>query len=154
MDKNATNKNNDSIQNPSFNMLAWLKERVEKGDKKADVYMKAIESDSSVSNEVFQWMIELANNGDVDAQYNLGLHYKQTLNGNDEKAVEWFVKAADNGHILSCWNLGMYYEYCFGNIEKDVDKAIEWYTKVAGSDADYAQDAKGRIKNLNDLLNI
>ena len=110
---------------------------------------------STLSNTTFGGTVDLtklANNGDVDAQYNLGLHYKQTPNGDEEKSVEWFTKAADNGHIFSCWNLGMYYEYGLGNIEKDVDKAIEWYTKVAGSDADYAQDAKEIIEKLKRVI--
>ena len=138
-------------QAPMYNVLIWLNEKVANNDEKALRFYKAIESsrDWNILNDVLKWMIELAEQGDIDAQYNLGLHYKQTSDGDDEEAIKWFTKATNNGHILSCWNLGMYYEYGLGDIEKDVDRAIEWYTKVANSDEDYAAEAKLRIESLD-----
>ena len=139
-------------QAPMYNVLIWLNEKVADNDEKALRFYKAIEPshDWNILNDVLEWMIELAEQGDVDAQYNLGLHYKQTPNGDDKEAVKWFTKAANKGHILSCWNLGMYYEYGLGDIEKDVDKAIEWYTKVANSDENYAIDAELKLQKFKD----
>lgn len=131
----------------AYNILVWLIKRAANDEPKAKEYINLLYK-QEVFDDVTGWMIELAEQGDVDAQYNLGLHYKQTLNGDDKEAVKWFTKAADNGHISSCWNLGMYYEYGLGNIDKDVDKAIEWYTKVANSDEDYAKDAELKLQKL------
>lgn len=41
----------------------------------------------------------LAEQGDVDAQFNLALYYQygRGVEQNSKKAVEWFVKAAEQG---------------------------------------------------------
>lgn len=49
----------------------------------------------------FESTKKLAINGDVDAQYDLGLMYMEAI-GTDKnyfKAFEWFYKAAQNGDI-------------------------------------------------------
>ena len=44
----------------------------------------------------------LAEQGDVDAQYNLGLYYQygRGVEQNSKKAVEWYAKAAEQGPKL------------------------------------------------------
>jgi non-specific serine/threonine protein kinase len=147
MDKEKTQKNYDKLQVPLYNVLLWVNERAANNDEKALAYIKSWYK-CEVLKDIIKWMFELAEKGDVDAQYNLGLHYKQTLDCNDKEAVKWFTKAANNGHIPSCWNLGMYYEYGLGDIDKDITKAIKWYTKVAESDEDSAYDAKLKLEKL------
>lgn len=132
-----------------YNILIWLREKAS-NDEKAQQFYDTIKSSQNrnILITVLNWMITLACQGDIDAQYNLGLHYKQTSNRDDKEAVKWFTKAAEKGHILSCWNLGMYYEYGLGDINKDVDKAIEWYTRVANSNEDCAKDAELKLEKL------
>ncbi len=55
--------------------------------------------------------LPLAEQGDAEAQYELGLIY---LNGHDvpqddAQAVRWFVLAAEQGRAWSQWNLGRMY---------------------------------------------
>lgn len=147
MEKEKIQKNYDKLKVYLYNVLLWVNERAVNNDEKALAYIDSWYK-SEVLKDIIEWMFELAEKGDVDAQYNLGLHYKQTLDCNDEESVKWFTKAANNGHIPSCWNLGMYYEYGLGDINKDITKAIKWYTKVAESDKDSAYDAKLKLEKL------
>ena len=59
----------------------------------------------------FESTKKLAINGDVDAQYDLGLMYMEAI-GTDKnyfKAFEWFYKAAQNGDIQAQRNLAIMY---------------------------------------------
>ena len=74
----------------------------------------------------------LAEQGDSDAQYNVGLMY---FNGwgvpeNDKTAVKWLTKAAEQGYAMAQHNLGLMYKYGNGVLEND-KTAVKWYTKAA-----------------------
>ena len=73
-----------------------------------------------------------ANQGDVTAQYNLGVCYH---NGNGvakdyAKAVYWYSKAANQGHASAQCNLGFCYKNGEG-VTKNYAKAVYWYSKAA-----------------------
>ena len=56
--------------------------------------------------EAFTWFTKAANQGDIYAEYNLGICYE---NGNGVKrnvpeAVKWFTKAAEKGHPRAAEN--------------------------------------------------
>ena len=56
--------------------------------------------------EAFKWFMKAANQGDIYAEYNLGICYE---NGNGVKrnvpeAVKWFTKAAEKGHPKAAEN--------------------------------------------------
>jgi len=137
-------------QVPMYNVLIWLNEKVTDNDEKALRFYKAIElsRDWNILNDVLKWMIELAKQSDVDAQYNLGLHYMQTPDGDEKEGVKWLTKAADSEHIPSCWYLGLCYETGHGVTQKDINRAITWYQKVAESNAEYASNAREKLKIL------
>jgi TPR repeat protein len=86
----------------------------------------------------------LADQGNADAQYNLGVCY---LNGtgvrpSTEEAVRWWHLAAEQGHAFAQYNLGYVYDTGQG-IEPDLPQAATWYRLAADQgDAD-AQDALG-----------
>ena len=56
--------------------------------------------------EVIKWCEEAANQGHIEAQYNLGVMYEygQGVNQDNEKAKESFGKACDNGLQKGCDN--------------------------------------------------
>jgi len=67
--------------------------------------------------------------GDPEAQYNIGWMY---LNGyglamNDSRALEWWERASDQGYIDASFSIAMLYSLGEGKVEKDMDKAIEYY---------------------------
>ena len=82
----------------------------------------------------------LAEDGDADAQYNIGWMY---LNGyglrvNDSLALEWWIKASEQGHSDANLSIGMLYSLGDGEVPKDHDKAIDYYLLAA---ADGQEDA-------------
>ncbi|MDI2091739.1 tetratricopeptide repeat protein [Commensalibacter oyaizuii] len=84
------------------------------------------------NSAVFTQMEKLANEGNGQAQHNLGVMYQRGIGTiqNDAKAIEWYTKAADQGVVRAQNNLGMIYKNGKG-VEKNYAKAIEWFTKAA-----------------------
>lgn len=80
---------------------------------------------SKAGNELLE---KMANEGDIDSQYNLGtLHFK---NGNYTMAKFWYEKAAEKNEIESQYQLGNMYLNGIG-LNKDTNKAFFWYKKAA-----------------------
>ena len=54
--------------------------------------------------KAFEWYLKAANQGDVDAQLNIGLmYYKgEGVLQNEDNAKEYFGKACDNGEQEGC----------------------------------------------------
>lgn len=127
-------------------ILMWLVERASNDDQKAKEYINSLFK-QDVIDSVIGWMSELAEKGEVNTQYNLALHYRQTTD--DKEALKWFTKAAESECVPACWYLGLGYQYGIWGVDKNIDEAIKSYTKVANSDEDYAVDAELRIKSLN-----
>jgi TPR repeat protein len=74
----------------------------------------------------------LAEQGDVDAQYNIGWLYR---NGKGvlkdyKEAVKWYRKAAEQGDAFAQGNLGVMYANGKG-VLKDYKEAVKWYRKAA-----------------------
>ena len=73
-----------------------------------------------------------AEQGDAQAQYNLGVCY---ANGNGveknlSEAVKWWRKAAEQGFAQAQFNLGVCYDFGKG-VEKNPTEAVKWYRKAA-----------------------
>jgi TPR repeat protein len=91
-------------------------------------------------NKAIDWYLKSANQGNVEAQYNLGCIY---FNGkyvpeDDAKALKWFRKAAEQGHASAEYNLGSMYANGKG-VEKDSVEAAKWCRKAAEQGNVYAQ---------------
>jgi hypothetical protein len=74
----------------------------------------------------------LAEQGDADAQYNLGVLYVEG-NGvpqDHAEAVRWFRKAADQRITKAQYNLGLMYDNGEG-VPQDYAEAVKWYTYAA-----------------------
>ncbi|ONI45327.1 hypothetical protein AN641_00640 [Candidatus Epulonipiscioides gigas] len=111
----------------------------------------AQEAEINEKNEVYfndtlelEDLIYKANNGDIDAQFNLGMCYKKgiKIKIDAQKAVEWYTKAALQGHAQAQYNLGICYtnsdgivkdlKWHYGNgAQQSLKIAVEWYTKSA-----------------------
>jgi TPR repeat protein len=90
----------------------------------------------------------LAEKGDANAQYNLGLLYAQGAGGAPDfkKAAEWYEKAAQQGVAAAQYNLAIMYSNGQG-APKDLQKAAEWYQKAANAGVDPAANNLGAIYN-------
>lgn len=75
----------------------------------------------------------LALNGDVIAQNNLGVMYAngQGTPVNLALANEWFLKAAENGSSMAQFNIGQNYLYGTNGLPKNRNQAIQWLKKSA-----------------------
>lgn len=104
-----------------------------------------------------------ANNGNPDAQYQIGIMFLEGegMNVNPEDAAYWFRKAAQNGHAPSQFEIGN----CFltgTGVQRDDRIAAEWFWRAAeGGDPDGAlyvarmyRDGRGVSRNLEKIIDI
>lgn len=96
--------------------------------------------------EAAYWFTKAANQGNADAQYNLGVMYYNSYGVAQDKtkAVQWYTKAAEQGHAKAQYDLGLMY-YIGDGVAQDEKKAIEWLTKVAEQGNKDAQKALREI---------
>ena len=82
----------------------------------------------------------LAEQGDADAQFNLGFMYDKGLGvpQDDQEALKWYRKAAEQGNAFAQFNLGVMY-YQGRGVPQDYQEALKWYQKAAEQGNAFAQ---------------
>ena len=90
----------------------------------------------------------LAEQGDADAQYNLGVMYS---NGDGvprdyAEAMKWHRKAADQGNGNAQFNLGFMYDLGRGTPQSYIE-AVKWYSLAANQGVAIAQFKLGVMYN-------
>jgi len=113
--------------------------------------------------EAMKMFITLANQGDAQAMYNLGIMYMsgQGTPKNDKTAFDWYSKAAHSGHPDAINNVASFYWEGIG-VEKNQQKALEYFKSAAEKGSAPAKDfmaryeaaSKGSGTTLNDALNL
>ena len=90
----------------------------------------------------------LAEKGDANAQYNLGLLYNQGLGVQQDfkAAADWYRKAAEQGNSNAQYNLGVMGSTGQG-VPKDPSQAMKWYLKAAEKGVVGAQNNLGTLYN-------
>ena len=78
----------------------------------------------------------LADQGDVDAQYNIGLMYEVTQNY--KEAVKWYRLAAVQGNEGAQYNIGVLYAQGHG-VTQNYKEAVKWYRLAAVQEDAVAQ---------------
>jgi uncharacterized protein len=78
--------------------------------------------------KMYKFWLPLAEQGDADAQYNLGAMYGngQGVPQDYKEAVKWFRLAAEQGFAIAQSNLGAMYEKGTG-VPQDYKEAVKWY---------------------------
>ncbi len=92
----------------------------------------------------------IAEQGHVEAQYNLGLMYAYA--GDPEfysQAVKWLRLSAEQGHADAQVNLGLLYSDGLG-VPKDEEQAIKWYRLAAAQGNAGAQDLINAENKINE----
>jgi TPR repeat protein len=79
-----------------------------------------------------------AEQGDVIAQYNLGLCYGKVENVGE--AMKWYRKVTEQGSAIAQYNLGL----CYDEIE-NVGKAMKWYRKAQRSAATVLRIVRDKV---------
>ena len=95
---------------------------------------------SAAQSNPFEQYLKAAEGGDANAQYNLGLCYKDgSGTAKDEvEAVKWYRKAAEQGLAKAQYFLGICYSLGKG-VVKDQAEAVKWCRKAAEQDYADAQ---------------
>ena len=85
--------------------------------------------------EAIKWYKKAAEQGDADAQFNLGVMYEngEGVTKNLQEAFKWYLEAAEQGNARAQNNLGIMYENGKG-VQMDIQQAIRWYRKSAALD--------------------
>jgi len=80
----------------------------------------------------FDEWLPLAELGDAEAQYNLGVMYDEGASVEKDlvKATEWYRKAAEQGFLEAQYNLGMMYYHGLG-VHPDRAEASRWLQLAA-----------------------
>jgi TPR repeat protein len=99
---------------------------------------------SGVVPAKFQEYRAKAEQGDAEAQFNLGFCYDdgRGVTKNYGEAVKWYRKAAEQDYAPAQFNLG----YCYANgqgVRKDKAEAVKWFRKAAEQNYAPAQSNLG-----------
>jgi hypothetical protein len=86
----------------------------------------------------------LAERGVAEAQFNLGLMYRngEGVPQDDAKALQWYRKAAEQGYADAQYNLGIMYGIG-QRVPQDYSRAMKWYRKAAEQGHARAQNNLG-----------
>lgn len=124
---------------------AFLEKKAKQGDLRSqtdlgDCYKNGLFGQNIP--EAIKWYTMAANQGDVDAQYNLGLIYADVKykSIDDAKALKWFTEAANQGDKRAKIFLAFLYKDGRKGIAKDKTKADK-YAKIACEDINYSSSA-------------
>ena len=94
---------------------------------------KGVQQDSE---QAFYWFEKGAQQGNSQAQHNLGVFYYREEGKQDyEKAFYWYEKAAQQGHILARYPVGMMYANGKG-VAKNNIQAYKWLVLYRDADSD------------------
>jgi TPR repeat protein len=77
----------------------------------------------------FNAMVALANKGDAEAQYHVGMMYNNGIGTQQDlrQAFEWFQKSAASNDPLGAYKLGCYYDgQGAGIVTSDSDEALKY----------------------------
>lgn len=89
--------------------------------------------------DTFNAMVVLANKGNAEAQYHVGMMYNNGIGTEQDRkqAFEWFQKSTVSGDPLGAYKLGCYYDgQGAGIVELDADQALKY--KLVAAEAGYA----------------
>lgn len=91
------------------------------------------------TNALGAW-IPLAERGNTDAQYNLGVMYYagKGVRRDYPEAVRWYRKSAEGGNAFAQARLAAMYQQGLG-LPQDDEEAFSWYCKAAEQDHHFAQ---------------
>ncbi len=115
----------------------WLSRAARSGNSSAINFLAALSKLVKYTSLVYQQSAEIlegkAENGDPDAQFELGLRYESgawDVNKNDQKALYWLTKASDNGNLHATNSLIHIYSHGGLGVKKNPEQ-VAYLTKRA-----------------------
>jgi TPR repeat protein len=103
-------------------------------------------TDHSPQAKILTDLLKLADQGDADAQWQMGVRYHngEGVPHDDAQATQWFLRAAEQGHVNAQATLGAYYWEGRG-VPRDLSKAYFW-SAIALTEGD--MNSKSRLEGL------
>jgi TPR repeat protein len=100
-----------------------------RADDYADGFLAAHKGDYKIAYA--KWH-ELAEHGDANAQFNLGLMYHSGLQVpfDEKKAVYWYQRAAEGGNQLAQEYMAIGYQEGWFGLPRDGEKSRYWYQRL------------------------
>lgn len=109
-------------------------------------YSNTVLNDDNVAQEII-----LAQQGNSDAQNQLGIRYFNGTVQDYAEAMEWFQKAAEQNYADAQYNLGLMYKNGEAGV-KDSKLAIKWFLKAAEQNHAAAQFNLGMMYQNGDSV--
>jgi len=108
-------------------------------------------SSGDYATALAEWQ-ELADSGDANAAYGMGLMYGNGFGVDmlDDQAIKYYSIAADQGHAEAQFNLAVMHQNGWGVPQSD-ETANEWYLLAADQGVTQAQIAIGRFYAMDFL---
>ena len=106
---------------------------------------------SEPSPETIRVLVERANRGDAQAQYDLAVHFatRRSAGLASSEAVHWLRQAAEQGHVEAQSDLGLLYHRGAG-VPQDAAEAARWLRRAAEQGHAASQADLGRLHYLGD----
>ena len=125
------------IKEPKWRSEAILVEELEQADKQSNRPTGTLEETKNTT-------LLLAEKGDKEAQFNLGLMYHrgEGIPQDNKEAIKWLRKAAEQGLAEAQYYLGMMY-FIGEDIPQDYKETVKWHTKAAEQGNAPAQQSLG-----------
>lgn len=100
---------------------------------------------SAMSQTKYEKYIDAANQGDAEAQYQIGMCYREGtgVRKNMKMSAQWFTKSAEQGHAKAQFQIGWAYNFKVYGVKPDREQALYWMTKSAEQGCVEAQEALG-----------
>ncbi|MDD9810157.1 MAG: tetratricopeptide repeat protein [Gammaproteobacteria bacterium] len=100
----------------------------------------------------YQECLQLAKQGDADAQFDLGVMYNEgsKVPRNHAQAARWFRKAAEQGHADAQAGLGWLYGMGRG-VPQDYVEAYKWFSLGAAQGNESARSGIALMKHVLSL---
>jgi len=132
-------------------MLAKLRTVAESGDAEAQFRLGVLygngEGVELDREQAMAWFKQSARQGHEDALITMAWMYANGsgVDTDEAKARELYQLAADHGSVKAMYVVGTMYRFAQYGAEKDIAKAIHYYTEAANKNFGAAQFALGRM---------
>ncbi|MBF0107022.1 MAG: SEL1-like repeat protein [Deltaproteobacteria bacterium] len=141
--------NGEGVRKDYKKALEWYKKAAEQGLAKAVDVLKEL--------EILETLEFKAEQGDVDAQYELatiyhGKHDSMIVQENDKKTLYWYKKAAEQGHGDAAYELLLRFfsglDIFFRSIPRDIKAALHWAEKITKEGKKFKKEAGAILEQI------
>ena len=116
---------------------SWLERAAQQGYESAVLFLNMIESIGYQIDEGWHQrapgLQQLANDGDIEAQYQLAQRYERGIGGfkkDATTALGWYQRAASGGHPMAMRALAQIYAEGLDGVKRDPDAAAKWTARA------------------------